>query len=382
MAISIRCSCGSEAKLSAKVCLRCEKQYPKKGRKYKVTVRANGRKVTRTVTNLNLAKEIEGKLKVDVIRGEHQLRKKAAPTISEVWKRYEPWAKEHKPKSFATDKAYYGKHLEQRFGSRRLDAISPFDVERLMLALKRGKSQRGTPYRPATIRQIVGLLSRLYSIAETWSMYDGSNPCRKVKKPKLNNQVTEFFTDDELSRLLQTLDTWKNRMSASFVLFLLCTGLRRGELFKMKWSHIDFNRHTVTLRDPKGKKDITLPLSDKAVDVLLIIPKKYETPYVFYGLNGEKRTDFSGPWKRIRKAADLPPTFRLHGLRHHFASALVDSGVNLLTVSKLLTHKDIKTTQRYAHLSDQTLKEAVALSDSLQTQDEKSKIVNIKERQG
>ena len=381
MAISIRCSCGGEARLSTKICPRCEKPFPKKGRKYKVTIRANGRKITRTVTNLGLAREIESKLKVDAARGEHQLRKKVAPTLSEVWKKYEPWAREHKPKSFVTDKGYYRKHLKNRFGSKRLDTISPFDVERLMLAMKKGKSKRGRPYTPTTIRHVVVLLSRLYSIAETWGMYEGSNPCRKVKKPTLNNQVTEFLTDEELTRLLQTLATWPNKMSASFVLFLLYTGLRRGELFKLQWRDIDLHRQTITLRDPKGKKDTALPLSNKAVDILLNIPREYDSPFVFYGKNGQQRTDFSGPWKRIRKAADLPPTFRLHGLRHHFASALVSAGVDLFTVSKLLTHKDVKTTQRYAHLGDQALREAVALSDQLHCPKENKKFININEAQ-
>jgi integrase len=375
MAISIRCSCGSEAKLSSKKCPRCTKPFAKKGRKYKVTIRANGRKVTRTVTNLGLAREVESKLKVDAARGEHQLRKKVAPTLSEVWEKYQPWAEAHKPKSFATDKGYYKKHLEQRFGNKRLDSICPFDVERLMLAMKKGKSKRGTPYSPTTIRHVVVLLSRLYSIAETWGMHNHHNPCRKVKKPELNNQVTEFLTDEELNRLMATLSAWGNWASASFVLFLLYTGLRRGELFKIKWSDIDIHRKTITLRDPKGKKDTTLPLSDKAVDILLNIPKEYDTPFVFYGKNGQQRVDFSGPWKRIRKAARLPVSFRLHGLRHHFASALVTAGADLFTVSKLLTHKDVKTTQRYAHLGDQALRDAVALSDKLHNQ--KHNIVNI-----
>ncbi len=379
MAISIRCSCGSETKLSAKKCPRCTKPFPKKGRKYKVTVRANGRKITRTVTNLGLAREVESKLKVDAARGEHQLRKRVAPTLSEVWEKYQPWAEEHKPKSFTTDKGYYKKHLEHRFGNKCLDSIGPFDVERLMLAMKKGKSKRGTPYSPTTIRHVVVLLSRLYSIAETWGMYDGPNPCRKVKKPALNNQVTEFLTDEELNKLLDTLLAWRNRMSASFVLFLLYTGLRRGELFKLKWHDIDFHRQTVTLRDPKGKKDITLPLSDKAVDILLNIEKVHDTQFVFYGKNGQQRVDFSGPWKRIRKATGLSPTFRLHGLRHHFASALVSAGADLYTVSKLLSHKDVKTTQRYAHLGDKALKDAVALSDKLHVQKAKqpAKIIKI-----
>ena len=91
MAISIRCSCGSETKLSAKKCPRCATPFPKQGRKYKITIRANGRKVTRTVTNLSLARDIESKLKTDAARGEHQLKKKVTPTLNAVWKKYETW---------------------------------------------------------------------------------------------------------------------------------------------------------------------------------------------------------------------------------------------------------------------------------------------------
>ncbi len=380
MAITIRCSCGSESRLSTKNCPGCGNAFSAKDRKYKVTIRNDGKKITRTVSNLNLARDIESKLKVDAARGEHKIRKKVYPKLSAVWKKYKPWAEEHKPKSFATDKSYYGKHLERRFGDKRLDSITPLDVEGLMLAMKKGRTGRGTPYSPTTIRHVVVLLGRLYSIAETWGIYGGSNPCSKVKKPVINNQVTEFLTDEELLGLLATLSAWPNQMSASFVLFLLYTGLRRGELFKLEWRDIDRNRQTVTLRDTKGKKDNTLPLSDKAIGVLLNIPKEHETPFVFYGRKGRQRVDFSGPWKRIRKAAGLPPTFRLHGLRHHFASALVSAGTDIFTVSKLLTHKDVKTTQRYAHLGDQTLRDAVTLSDKLHMQKEKqpAEIINFK----
>ena len=366
MSIAIRCSCGSECRLTAKICSRCKKPFPQKGRKYKVTVRSNGRKFTRTLTNLNLARDVESKLKVDAARGEHQLKRILPPTLADIWKKYLPWAESNKPKSSYTDKTYYEKHLQNRFGSKRLNAISPIDVERLMSDMRKGKSRRGTPYSPATIKHIVVLLSRLYSFAETRNLYNGQNPCRKVKKPVLNNQVTEFLTDEELSRLLETLNSWKDRMSASFIEFLLYTGLRRGELFKLTWSDIDFTRQNITIRDPKGKKDETLPLSNRAKIVLENIPRELDTLFIFYGKNGKQRSDFSGPWKRIRKAAKLPPSFRLHGLRHHFASSLVSAGTDLFTVSKLLTHKDVKTTQRYAHLSDQTLRDADALSDKLQ----------------
>ncbi len=378
MAINLRCSCGGETKLTAKRCPRCKKAFPKKGRKYKVTVHVEGKKVSKTVTNLELAKEIENKFKTDIVRGEFNLTKKSSPVLNKVWKAYLPWAKEHK-KSWKTDEYYYQKHLEPPLGEKPLDKISPFDIEKLIINMKKGESQHGRSYASATIKHQVVLLSRLYSIARQWNMYDGPNPCQKIRLPKLNNKVTEFLSNDELSRLLETLENWPNKMSVSIVKFLLYTGLRRGEVFKLTWEDIDLARQTVLLKDPKGKEDQTLPLSNKAVQVLNDIPKEYETPYIFYGKDGKQRTEFKTAWNSIKKTACLPDKFRLHGLRHHFASSLASSGVTLQIIQKLLTHKDASTTQRYAHLADRALRDAVNLSDKLQEPVEETTIVNMRD---
>lgn len=376
MAILLRCkNCKNEMKISAKKCHHCGSYVPAKGKIYKVIVRHNGLKKTKTVDSLELAREVEGKFKVDVARDELGLqKKKPAPTLNQIWDKYSPWAKENK-KSWKTDKYYYEKHLQPVFGDKRLDAISPFDIEKLIASMKKTKrvikkkegQEIKKPYALATIKHQVVLLTRLYSVAEKWGLYSGDNPCRKVKKPKLNNQKTGFLSDDELIRLFDTLDKWPNKMSAGFVSFLLYTGLRRGELFKLTWSDIDMNRETVTLKNPKGQIDQTLPLSKKAIEVLKNIPKEFNTPWVFYGKDGGQRKEFKGAWLRIKKAAKLPEDFRLHDLRHHFASALVSAGKDLYTVQKLLCHKDASTTQRYAHLADKTLRDAVNLSDDLLT---------------
>ncbi|MDD2390714.1 MAG: tyrosine-type recombinase/integrase [Desulfobacterales bacterium] len=381
MAINIRCrNCKTEMKLSAKKCPKCGSPIPKKGKTYKIIVRYNGRRVTRTATNLELAREIESTLKVQIAKKTFNLeQKKPAPTLNNVWRKYSPWAIENK-KSWRTEKYYYQKHLEPLFGDKQLDDISPFDIEKLMLTMKKTKRAGNKSYAAATIKHQVVLLSRLYSLAEKWGLYAGANPCRKVKKPKLNNKKTEFLSDQELSRLMATLETWSNKMTVSIVNFAIRTGLRRGELMKLKWSDVDLVRKTVTLRDPKGQQDQTLPLSLKAVAVLHDVPKDYETEWIFYGKNGGKRTDFKGPWQRIKKAAELPDDFRFHGLRHHFASALVSSGIDLYTVQTLLSHKDASTTQRYAHLSDKALRDAVNISDDLLTPNKQAQVIKLEEK--
>src|SRR5208283_4694990 len=95
-------------------------------------------------------------------------------------------------------------------------------------------------------------------------------------------------------------------------------------------------------------------------------------PFVFPGKsdpdgNRKQRTDFKGPWKRIRKAAGLPEDFRFHGLRHHFASTLVSNGVDLGIVRELLTHKHVGTTERYAHFAPAAMKEAANKAGELLT---------------
>jgi integrase len=377
MAIHIYCTgCYTSNGLDAKTCSKCGTPFGR-DKKYRVCVSVKGKRVTRVVDNLTIARQTEAAIKGDLVRGEYEInRKKKAPTLNEVWAKYLPWAKEHK-KSWPADMWYFRKHIEPRFGKKPLDAISPIDIERMKLELKKGVNIRGKPFAPATIKHQLVILRRLYNLARKWNMYDDKSPLESVEMPKIDNQKTEFLTNEELTRLLDTLDTWPFRESAAFVKFALFTGLRRGELFKLAWDDVDFDRGMVTLRDPKGGKTENIPVSVEALDVLKSLD--VVSPFVFPGEDGKQRTNFYGPWQRIRKAADLPEGFRFHGLRHHFASTLVSNGIDLLVVQKLLTHKDSKTTQRYAHLAPGAIKDAALKSGELLTPKPKSSVIKLGE---
>jgi integrase len=298
-----------------------------------------------------------------MVRGQLDiLKQKKPPTLNEVWSTYLPWAKEHK-KTWRSDESYYKGHIEPRFGNKRLDSISSFDVEKMKSELRKEKSDRKKPFAKATIKHQLVLLKRLYNVARKWTLYDGSNPLDSVDFPKLDNQKTEFLNQDEVTRLLKVLDEWPIRESAAFIKFALLTGFRRGELFKLTWDNVNLKSGAVTLREPKGGKTETIPISSQAVDLLNSLERS--SVYVFPGKEGKMRTDFKGPWERIRKAANLPPDFRLHGLRHHFASTLVSNGEDLYVVGKLLSHKQSTTTQRYAHLADARLRQAAQKSGDI-----------------
>lgn len=366
MAIHIFCpKCKNCYGLDNKECTKCGNTFGR-DKKYRVTVSYHGKRIARVVDNLTIARETEAAIKGDMVRGDYDINRnnKRVPTLKQVWERYLPWAKEHK-KSWIDDLRYYHKHLEPRFANKKLDEISALDIERLKLDLKRGTNRRGKPYAPATIKHQLVILRRLYNLARKWDMYDGKSPLESVTMPKLDNQQTEFLTNEQLTRLLEVLEKWPFRDSVAFIKFALFTGLRRGELFKLTWDDIDFERSLVRLRDPKGGKTENIPVSPEALGVLRDL--EVTSSYVFPGKDGKQRTNFNGPWSRIRKAAGLPENFRFHGLRHHFASTLVSAGYDLLVVQKLLTHKDSRTTQRYAHLSPGVLKEAAQKSGELLT---------------
>jgi integrase len=367
MAIFIYCKeCKSTSTLTAKQCGKCGAAFGR-DRKLRVSVKVKGRCVVRIVDNLTLAREVESAIRGDLVRAEYDIKTHqvtAIPTLNDLWAKYLPWAKEHK-KTWDDDFFHYRKHLEPRFGNKALDSIMSFDVEKMKSELKKGRNALGKPYQPATIKHQLVLLRHLYNIARKWGIYDGKNPLDSVQMPKLDNQVTEFLSDEELSRLLDVLEHWPFRESAAFVKFAMLTGVRRGELFKLQWDHIDVERGLVKLVDPKGTKTVTIPVSQEALAVLSELNRT--SIFVFPGDNGKQRTDFKGPWLRIRKAAGLPAGFRFHGLRHNFASYMISNGVDLAVVGALLTHKDAATTQRYAHLRPDAVRKAAMKSGNLLT---------------
>jgi integrase len=141
--------------------------------------------------------------------------------------------------------------------------------------------------------------------------------------------------------------------------------LRKGEIVKLQWQDIDFERNLIKIKNPKSGQDSTIPMNAAARAVIESV-EKTKSPYVFPGRAGHVSSIYK-MISQIRRQAGLPENFRpLHGLRHSFASLLISSGkVDLYTLQKLLTHKSPLMTQRYAHLRDEALKKASALAGEI-----------------
>jgi integrase len=166
-------------------------------------------------------------------------------------------------------------------------------------------------------------------------------------KSKLTS-YQRFMIERELKAMRSGVYGEKN--SAYYIDFYF--GMRRGEMFKLTWEEIDFQRNFIRLREPKGGDDQTIPMNEFARQLLLNRPRFKDSPHVFPCRQGKELNDINHALAEIKRAAGLPKDFRtLHGLRHVFASMLASSGqVDVYTLQKLLTHKSPVMTQRYAHL--------------------------------
>ena len=260
-------------------------------------------------------------------------------------------------KAHRVDKGRYEKYLKKPFGNKEPKDILALDVDRLRIKLRMKLS-------PQTVKHILNLLTWIVSFGVKKNLCEGIS--FHIKKPTVNNLKTEDLTDTQLKQLLKAIEEDTHAHAGTLMLMVLYTGMRRGELFKLKWKDINFDRGFINIVDPKGGPSQKIPLNDAAKGVLNSHIKT-KSQYVFPGRGGRQRTDINKAVNQIKNEAKLPKKFRpLHGLRHVYASMLASSGkVDLYTLQKLLTHKSPVMTQRYAHLRDETLKKASNLAGEI-----------------
>jgi len=302
---------------------------------------------------------IEGKIPSPKEEREKKKAQKLAAagkwTIQKLWDEY---AKQKEDgKAFRTDKGRYELYLKEPFGGKDPEKIIQLDVDRVRVRLRKKKS-------PQTVKHVLALLKRIIKFGTDRGLC--SPPGFAIQLPKVDNRKTEFLAADEIKRLLESIEKDTHPQAGPMMLMALYTGMRRGELFKLRWTDIDTENGFITIREPKGGRSQKIPLNEGARAVLDKLHRG-KSPYVFAGREGKQRVDINKALNAIKKAAKLPADFRpLHGLRHHFASMLASSGaVDLYTLQKLLTHKDHRMTERYAHLHDDTLKKAAGVASDI-----------------
>jgi integrase len=292
-------------------------------------------------------------------------------TFNRLWQEYKDRKPDHK--GVVTDENRYQNHLKPLFGDREPQSITPLDVDRLRLKLLKTR-------KPGTVKNVLELLRRLVNFAAKKHL--SPPPSFIIEMPKVNNLKTEDLTPGQLASLLEAIEQDPNIQAGNFMKLAMVTGMRRGEIFRLQWGDLDWERNFIHLRNAKSGQDEKIPLNQAARELLESHPRT-GSPFVFPGRGGVQRVDISHQVNRIKKAAGLPKDFRaLHGLRHFFASTLASSGVDLLVLMKLLTHRSATMVLRYAHLRDDALRKASDLASDLIGQavnGKQRKIANLKE---
>lgn len=260
-------------------------------------------------------------------------------------------------KSLKTDKGRYDKYLKTPFGDTEPKDILSLDIDRLRINLLKEKSAQ-------TVKHVLNLLTWIINFGINNGLCPGL-PFR-IKKPTVRNLVTEDLNQQQIKALLDAIDSDTHPQAGPIMKLALFSGMRRSEMLKLKWRHVDFDRGFINIVDPKSGPDQKIPLNDAARKLLDNHPRT-KSPFVFPGRGGKQLVNISKPVNEIKTKAGLPVKFRpLHGLRHVFASMLASSGqVDMYTLQKLLTHKSPLMTQRYSHLRDEVLQRASNLTGNI-----------------
>ena len=261
----------------------------------------------------------------------------------------ERYARHWKPVTLENSAYVVRKYILPAFGHLTVDAITVEHVKDWFASMveRRGNANRSMP-----------VLSVMMRMAELWGYRPhNSNPCKNTRRYPMKPKE-RFLTPEEMARLnaVLTRDEFWCPHIVAIVRLLMLTGCRRGEIVSLEWDWIKGKR--ILLPDSKSGPR-TVWLSSAARAVIDAIPRySDDCPYLFPARPATRPIDnFGTQWHRIRNEAGLPG-LRIHDLRRSWASTAAVNGVDMVTVAKLLGHALVETTERYVHLSDQSVADA------------------------
>jgi integrase len=217
---------------------------------------------------------------------------------------------------------------------------------------------RNADYAPGSVGRVIIILRYVFNLAVKWKVLPrGMNPASGIPVPP-DVQRSRYLNKKEAARLLASIRADENQIAAKAIMLLFLTGARRNEVTQALWSYIDWQQRTLFVPRSKNGHPRYIQLNSSAIDLLKSVPRTDANPYIFPAhTTGRPMPHLFFPWDRIRKRAGLQD-FRLHDLRHSFASFVINSREDLYEVQKLLGHSNPRTTQRYAHLSRESLARA------------------------
>ncbi len=307
--------------------------------------------------SFNEANKLAKRLRAEIATGgdpaARKAEKRAIPFFEHLAQQHVDYAKTYQ-KSWQTIEMTHRVHTLPRWGKERVDTIRQQDIAK-WLAKKREEGLA-----PASVERLRIVFNRAWELAIRWGTPGVKmNPVRGIPRPKIANARDRFLSSAEAARLLKATEASANPQLRNIVGLLLLTGARKNELLHAKWQDVDLERRVWFLPTSKTGRSRHIPLSQPAVDIINKLPRWENCPWLIACPRSRKPyTDIKHPWQTARKAAGLDG-LHIHDLRHSAASFMVNAGIDLFAVGRILGHADHQSTMRYAHLANDTLMKAV-----------------------
>jgi len=309
--------------------------------------------VSASLIKLAEARELAVKYLAQIAMGEDSFSAKAelkkVPTVYDfITNSYLPFVKTYK-RSWGTDVSLIKNHIMPNFGKMYMDEVSKRDVIQFI-------SRHALTHKPGSVNRVVIMLRYIFNLSIRWETPGiTKNPTADIPLLEENNKKERFLTAEEARALVEQLKNSDNKMLQYIIPMLILTGARKNEVLKAKWEDFNFEQRVWRIPVSKSGKARHVPISDGVQYLLASVPHHVDCGYVF--ANPKTLLPYVsifGSWNTARKAVGLADV-RIHDLRHSFASFLVNSGRSIYEVQRILGHTQIKTTQRYAHLSQDSL---------------------------
>ncbi|HEV8329339.1 MAG TPA: tyrosine-type recombinase/integrase [Nitrospiraceae bacterium] len=333
----------------------------KRGKYWCMRFTYQGQQVRRSTstTDRRLAEAILGKVRAQIVEGRFfETLEEKTRTFDELMTRFlaEHAAKKSEPRHY---RGYFN-NLKAFFGGRTLAEIT----QKLIAEYKALRYAAGL--KPASINRELASLKKAFNLAVREWEWCRENPVSKVSMERENNKRDRWLSVEEEPRLLQGCAPWLY----AIVIFALHTGMRMGEILELTWRGVDFSRRTVMVVRSKNGERRTIPVNETVLSVLKQKSKvrSLRTDLVFCSQvftsmeSGHLRRSF-----RLALGRAKIEDFHFHDLRHTFATRLVQAGVDLYKVQRLLGHKSPIMTQRYAHHYPESLRDGVEILDQVGT---------------
>ncbi len=326
------------------------------------------------------------------IKRDNAIRNQAMTLRVFIEEHYEPWVLKHNKRG--SSNIYVLNRYFDHLMSKPIALITAAEIEKWQVGELARTNKQGNPVKPATVNRNLTCLRAVFSRAIATKHID-TNPLAEVKNLRQeDDEMIRYLSKVEEGSLYKALrlrhcGLAEARASANdwradrgyelypefkdgefvdhiepMVLLAINTGLRKGEIFCLKWHDVNFDQKVITVRaaNAKSRKVRHVNLNKRAMEVLTSWSKQQSpcSGWVFKNRNENRFVDIKTAWQSVLASAGITD-FRFHDLRHHFASRLVMLGVPLNTIRELLGHSDLGTTLRYAHLAQDHKAGAVEL---------------------